>query len=148
MEEKKSQDRVTFASCSRWAHKPVFLGERITKEDKKNKETEIIEEPKQKETCMRGKNNKEIEEKERKQKKSWEKEKYLSFFFFFLLFNFPFIAPKQNLQDTLRLLTLWFSHANNRNIEKAVQAGFDVINIDTWLSVIPQIIAYASFFFR
>ena len=51
----------------------------------------------------------------------------------------------QGLQDTLRLLGLWFEHGGERRAEWDVEAsflrGFSVVPVDTWLSVIPQIIA-------
>eukprot|EP00771_Trimastix_marina_P000832 gnl/Trimastix_PCT/1865.p1 GENE.gnl/Trimastix_PCT/1865~~gnl/Trimastix_PCT/1865.p1 ORF type:complete len:1904 (-),score=747.44 gnl/Trimastix_PCT/1865:385-6096(-) len=53
-------------------------------------------------------------------------------------------SPKDTLQDTLRLLTLWFRHGSAECVEKAMQAGFEKVNrtrIETWLGVIPQIIA-------
>ncbi len=46
-----------------------------------------------------------------------------------------------NLQDILRLLTLWFSHGSAPDVEQALQEGFALLPIDTWLVVIPQIIA-------
>lgn len=46
-----------------------------------------------------------------------------------------------NLQDTLQLLTLWFTYGGKRDVEKMVRSGFEVIPIDTWLHVLPQIIA-------
>ena len=51
-------------------------------------------------------------------------------------------APaSSNLQDILRLLTLWFSHGAAPDVEAALQEGFSHVSIDTWLVVIPQIIA-------
>jgi phosphatidylinositol kinase/protein kinase (PI-3 family) len=47
----------------------------------------------------------------------------------------------QALQDTLRLLTLWFKYGGDRLIEPVLQEGFNSVPIDTWLPVIPQIIA-------
>lgn len=51
-----------------------------------------------------------------------------------------------NLQDILRLLTLWFNHGRSPEVEAALQEGFSVVSIDTWLMVIPQVQAglYAS----
>lgn len=46
-----------------------------------------------------------------------------------------------NLQDILRLLTLWFAHGAAPDVEAALQEGFGHVSIDTWLAVIPQIIA-------
>ena len=46
-----------------------------------------------------------------------------------------------NLQDILRLLTLWFNHGDQADVEAALIEGFGHVSIDTWLLVIPQIIA-------
>uniref|UniRef100_A0A7R9YR22 Serine/threonine-protein kinase TOR n=1 Tax=Chlamydomonas euryale TaxID=1486919 RepID=A0A7R9YR22_9CHLO len=46
-----------------------------------------------------------------------------------------------NLQDILRLLTLWFNHGSYPDVEAALEEGFQLVSIDTWLVVIPQIIA-------
>ncbi|BDA44527.1 Serine/threonine-protein kinase TOR [Coccomyxa sp. Obi] len=46
-----------------------------------------------------------------------------------------------NLQDILRLLTLWFTHGAAPDVEKALEEGFTHVSIDTWLVVIPQVIA-------
>lgn len=46
-----------------------------------------------------------------------------------------------SLQDILRLLTLWFNHGATSEVQKALQIGFDLVSIDTWLVVLPQIIA-------
>lgn len=45
------------------------------------------------------------------------------------------------MQDILRLLTLWFNHGAAAEVEKALEEGFQHVSIDTWLVVIPQIIA-------
>ncbi|KAJ7899711.1 phosphatidylinositol 3-kinase [Mycena leptocephala] len=45
------------------------------------------------------------------------------------------------LQDTLRPLTLWFKYAAHEDISHVIAAGFSSVEIDTWLPVIPQIIA-------
>ena len=45
------------------------------------------------------------------------------------------------LQDTLRLLTLWFNYGSNVEINMAISDGFSSVKIDTWLQVIPQLIA-------
>lgn len=64
-------------------------------------------------------------------------------------------SNRQTIQDTLRLITLWFNYGYKKDIEKALKEGalhclclccvhvegFEMINIDTWLPVIPQIIA-------
>lgn len=46
-----------------------------------------------------------------------------------------------SLQDILRLLTLWFNHGATTEVQMALQKGFNHVNIDTWLVVLPQIIA-------
>lgn len=46
-----------------------------------------------------------------------------------------------SLQDILRLLTLWFSYGASKDVRDALQEGFGYVNIDTWLVVLPQIIA-------
>jgi len=47
----------------------------------------------------------------------------------------------ESLQDILRLLTLWFNHGATAEVQIALQEGFSYVNIDTWLVVLPQIIA-------
>ena len=51
------------------------------------------------------------------------------------------LGRERALQDTLRLLTMWFKYGANPAVDEAVQHGFDTIPIDTWLLVTPQIIA-------
>ncbi|XP_047947439.1 serine/threonine-protein kinase TOR-like isoform X2 [Salvia hispanica] len=46
-----------------------------------------------------------------------------------------------SLQDILRLLTLWFNHGDTTEVQMALQTGFSLVNINTWLVVLPQIIA-------
>lgn len=45
------------------------------------------------------------------------------------------------LQDTLRLLTLWFDHGHHPAIYDALFEGIRQIDIKIWLQVIPQLIA-------
>ena len=45
------------------------------------------------------------------------------------------------MQDTLRLLTLWFRYGVSPEVTAAVTEGFQTVSIDTWLEVIPQLIA-------
>lgn len=55
-----------------------------------------------------------------------------------------FILPRTNqhvFQDILRLLTLWFNHGATVEVQMALQKGFAHVNINTWLVVLPQIIA-------
>lgn len=50
-------------------------------------------------------------------------------------------SKKYALQDTLRILALWFKWGNDPQVDTAMSEGFSSVNIDTWLDVIPQIIA-------
>ncbi|KAI9793200.1 MAG: phosphatidylinositol kinase- protein kinase tor1 [Peltula sp. TS41687] len=54
------------------------------------------------------------------------------------------LSSGSSLQDTLRLLTLWFAHGGNHEVNTAVTEGFSIVNVDTWLEVIPQLIARIS----
>ena len=51
------------------------------------------------------------------------------------------LSPGKSLQDTLRLLTLMFKHGAEKEAEAALIKGFATVSVDTWLQVIPQIIA-------
>ena len=51
------------------------------------------------------------------------------------------LSAGSSLQDTLRLLTLWFTHGGSAEVNSAVTEGFTNVTIDTWLEVIPQLIA-------
>lgn len=51
------------------------------------------------------------------------------------------LSSSSSLQDTLRLLTLWFAHGGEQEVNSAVLEGLYDISIDTWLEVIPQLIA-------
>ncbi|PWN23279.1 putative TOR1-1-phosphatidylinositol 3-kinase [Microstroma glucosiphilum] len=51
------------------------------------------------------------------------------------------LASGNSLQDTLRLLTLWFKFGYQENVAEAVSEGFNSVIVDTWLEVVPQIIA-------
>ena len=51
------------------------------------------------------------------------------------------LSSASSLQDTLRLLTLWFTHGGHHEVNSAVSEGFATVSIDTWLEVIPQLIA-------
>ncbi|KAL7686574.1 putative serine/threonine-protein kinase ATM [Plasmopara halstedii] len=44
-------------------------------------------------------------------------------------------------KDVLRLLTLWFTQGNRSDVHNAMVVGFQEASIDTWLDVIPQLIA-------
>ncbi|KAJ1324782.1 serine/threonine-protein kinase mTOR [Microdochium nivale] len=51
------------------------------------------------------------------------------------------LSSGSSLQDTLRLLTLWFAHGGSSQVNDAVTHGFATVSVDTWLEVIPQLIA-------
>jgi FKBP12-rapamycin complex-associated protein len=44
-------------------------------------------------------------------------------------------------KDVLRLLTLWFAQGHRSDVHNAMSEGFQEVSIDTWLDVIPQLIA-------
>jgi FKBP12-rapamycin complex-associated protein len=46
-----------------------------------------------------------------------------------------------NAQDILRLLTLWFNHGASVDVQQALEKGFGSVPVETWLAVLPQIIA-------
>ena len=51
------------------------------------------------------------------------------------------LSDGSSLQDTLRLLTLWFAYGGHHEVNAAVTEGFNAVSINTWLEVIPQLIA-------
>ncbi|KAI8836345.1 armadillo-type protein [Chytridium lagenaria] len=51
------------------------------------------------------------------------------------------LSKENSLQDTLRLLTLWFKYGYQQEVNTAIGDGFNSVTIDTWLQVIPQLIA-------
>ncbi|OAL49589.1 ARM repeat-containing protein [Pyrenochaeta sp. DS3sAY3a] len=51
------------------------------------------------------------------------------------------LSSTSSLQDTLRLLTLWFSHGGLSEVNRTIIEGTKSVPIDTWLEVIPQLLA-------
>ena len=51
------------------------------------------------------------------------------------------LSRANSLQDTLRLLTLWFTFGGAPEASKAMHEGFRMIKIDNWLEVLPQLIS-------
>ncbi|KAK0553866.1 phosphatidylinositol kinase- protein kinase tor1 [Tilletia horrida] len=51
------------------------------------------------------------------------------------------LAEGSSLQDILRLLTLWFNFGDQDNVSEAVREGMRTVSVDTWLGVVPQIVA-------
>lgn len=45
------------------------------------------------------------------------------------------------LQDTLRLITLWFSYGTKKGVYHMLEAELQKISPDNWLAVVPQLIA-------
>ncbi|XP_050347704.1 serine/threonine-protein kinase mTOR [Nymphalis io] len=51
------------------------------------------------------------------------------------------LSHGSSLQDTLRLLTLWFDYGHHPAVHEALVEGIRTIEINVWLQVIPQLIA-------
>jgi FKBP12-rapamycin complex-associated protein len=51
------------------------------------------------------------------------------------------LSTTSSLQDTLRLLTLWFDYGSYEQVSHAISEGIKTVSIDTWLEVIPQLLA-------
>ena len=51
------------------------------------------------------------------------------------------LSNNSSLQDTLRILTLWFEDGYNDEVRRHLEKGIEQVPIETWLKVIPQIIA-------
>ena len=49
------------------------------------------------------------------------------------------LSKGNSLQDTLRLLTLWFKYGYQSEVTSAILEAFSTVSIDTWLAVIPQV---------
>jgi len=49
------------------------------------------------------------------------------------------LSPGNSLQDTLRLLTLWFTYGYQAGVSAAISQGIHTVSIDVWLEVIPQV---------
>ncbi|KAL7665224.1 Serine/threonine-protein kinase TOR [[Candida] zeylanoides] len=51
------------------------------------------------------------------------------------------LSNSNSLQDTLRLLTLWFKFGGIPEVAQAMTEGFNMVKIDNWLEVVPQLIS-------
>ena len=51
------------------------------------------------------------------------------------------LSESSSLQDALRLLTLWFTFGGIPEATQAMHEGFNLIQIGTWLEVLPQLIS-------
>lgn len=51
------------------------------------------------------------------------------------------LSGEKALQDTLRLLTLWFGYGGQSDPAKAIAEGFQMIRLEVWLDVVPQLIS-------
>jgi FKBP12-rapamycin complex-associated protein len=49
------------------------------------------------------------------------------------------LSPGNSLQDTLRLLTLWFKYGYHGQVAQTISEGFNSVSVDIWLEVIPQV---------
>ena len=54
---------------------------------------------------------------------------------------FSILGRESALQDILRLLTVWFEYGEEPSVATSLQRGFNDVPIDTWLQVMPQIVA-------
>lgn len=52
------------------------------------------------------------------------------------------LRNEEALQDTLRLLTLWFKYGSHDEVSYAMGNRFTSVEVDTWLEVIPQVLIY------
>lgn len=50
------------------------------------------------------------------------------------------LTEQRTLQDTLRLLTLWFKFGGLEDAAAAMNDGFEIIRSEVWLEVLPQLI--------
>ncbi|KAK1142044.1 phosphatidylinositol kinase- protein kinase tor1 [Aspergillus melleus] len=57
------------------------------------------------------------------------------------LFQSISLSSNSPLQDILRILTLWFTHGNEKEVNITVNGGFSLISLDAWLAVSPQLVA-------
>lgn len=51
------------------------------------------------------------------------------------------LSKGSSLQDTLRLLTIWFDYGHTSDVSDALNSGLKTVPIETWLQVIPQLMA-------
>lgn len=58
-----------------------------------------------------------------------------------LLKSIVLSKAKHCLQNTLRLLTLWFEYGQYREVYEALSEGIRTVPIEVWLQVLPQLIA-------
>lgn len=49
------------------------------------------------------------------------------------------LSPGNSLQDTLRLLTLWFTYGANQEVAASISENFNRVSVNIWLEVIPQV---------
>lgn len=54
------------------------------------------------------------------------------------------LTNNHKIQNLLRLITLWFKYGNKERVNTKLKHSFEVLNVEVWLQVIPQIIARAS----
>ncbi|KAJ3445014.1 serine/threonine-protein kinase mtor [Anaeramoeba flamelloides] len=60
---------------------------------------------------------------------------------FFKSISLSPISSGKSIQDTLKLLTIWFNYGNRMDVIESFKKELKFIPIKTWLKVIPQLIA-------
>lgn len=55
------------------------------------------------------------------------------------LFHSITLRSVDALQDTLRILTLWFKFGSHPDVAQIIRVGFAKVGLDNWLEVIPQV---------
>lgn len=55
------------------------------------------------------------------------------------LFRSVSLRSTDTLQDTLRILTLWFKFGGHSEVGHVIGSGFNKVGVDNWLEVIPQV---------
>ena len=113
----------------------TYLLEKENENDDLNKQKEE-EEEEEGEEIKRKEEEEELEEK-RKRKTKLLKNAIHSYFK-----SISLSKEKNNtLQDTLRLLSVFFKYENDVNVDIYFNEDINTVNVDSWLQVIPQLIA-------
>lgn len=55
------------------------------------------------------------------------------------LFRSVSLRSSDALQDTLRILTLWFKFGGHPEVGHVIETGFNQVGVDNWLEVVPQV---------
>ena len=54
------------------------------------------------------------------------------------------LSNSHKLQNLLRLITIWFNYGSKPKVYSKLKSSFEILSVEVWLQVIPQIIARAS----